>query len=61
MNEVVEIFMKRDGMSKAEACEAVQNIVDETFELMTSDDPAEAEEFWTSSTGLETDYLLDLI
>lgn len=61
MNEVVEIFMKRDGMSKAEACKFVREILDETFELMTSDDPAEAEEFWTSSTGLETDYLLGLI
>lgn len=61
MNEVVEIFMKRDGMSKTEACEAVQNIVDETIEIMESEGIEEAEEFWTSSTGLETDYLLGLI
>lgn len=61
MNEVVEILMKRDGMSKTEACEAVQNIVDETFEIMASEGSEEAEDFWTSSTGLETDYLLGLI
>jgi len=61
MNEVVEIFMKRDGMSKTEACKAVQDIVDETFELMASEGSEEAEDFWMSSTGLETDYLLGLI
>ena len=61
MNEVVEIFMKRDGMSKAEACEFAREILDETIELMWSGGSDEAEEFWTSSTGLETDYLLGLI
>ena len=61
MNEVVEILMKRDGMSKTEACKFVREILDETIELMTSEGSEEAEEFWMSSTGLETDYLLGLI
>ena len=61
MNEVVEIFMKRDGMSKTEACKVVREILDETIELMASEGHEEAEDFWMSSTGLETDYLLGLM
>lgn len=33
MNEVVEILMKRDGMSKTEACEFVREILEKQSNL----------------------------
>ena len=57
MNKVVKILMERDGITKKEA----EELVEETREALSSCDPWEAEEITADYLGLELDYLLDII
>lgn len=57
MNKVVEILMKRDGMTKAEA----ESLVEETREELLSGDPWEAEDIIADYLGLESDYIMDIL
>lgn len=56
-NRVVEILMKRDGMSEEEATD----LVDETREELLNCDPWEAEDIMADMLGLELDYIFDVI
>lgn len=57
MNKVVEILMKRDGMTKAEA----EKLIDETREELLAADPFEAEDIIADYLGLEPDYIMDIL
>lgn len=57
MKEVVNILMKRDGISKSEAV----SLVNETRELILTSDPFEADQIMADMLGLEPDYIMDLI
>lgn len=54
---VIEILMKRDGLSESEAFELVQ----ETREELLSADPWEADEIISCNLGLEPDYLMNIL
>lgn len=56
MNAIIEVLMRRDGMSKREA-EAELRRVREEFDP-TCDDP---EEILDYEFGLEPDYIFDLL
>ena len=56
MNQIVEVLMRRDGMSRKEA-EAELKRVQTEFDP-TMDDP---EEVLASEFGLELDYIFDLL
>ena len=58
MNRVVEILMKRDGMSQEEA---EQLIEDTRAELLDSTNVLDADEIIESNLGLEPDYIMDII
>ena len=58
-NEVVKILMRRDGMSKDDAIEVTQCALDEALECI--ENGGDPEESWMMATGLEPDYLFDLI
>ena len=58
MNRVVEILMKRDGISEDEASALVRETRDE---LIMLDNPFEADEIIENYLGLEPDYLEDLL
>ena len=57
VNEVVRILMERDGMTRAEA----QERVDEVREMLAEADPWEAEEILADELGLEMDYIFDIM
>ena len=58
MNKVIEILMKRDGISEDEA----KALVDETRdEIMMCDDPMEVDSIIMEYLGLEPDYLDDIL
>lgn len=58
MNRVVEILMKRDGISEEEARTLVRETRDE---LIMLDNPFEADEIIENYLGLEPDYLEDIL
>lgn len=55
MNEIIQILMKRDGLTLAEAAQSVK----EARELVA--DGANPEEVLEEEFGLEPDYILDLL
>ena len=60
MNKVVEILMRRDGCSKREATERVEQTRDELLQLGTGsfEDGQDIIEY---NLGLEPDYLFDIL
>ena len=56
-NKVVEILMRRDGMTREEAEERVQ----EVREMLVEASVCEAEDILIDELGLEMDYIFDLI
>jgi hypothetical protein len=57
MEKIVEILMKRDGMTYADA----KDLVNETRNLLLTSDPWDADEIMADMLGLEPDYIMDLI
>ena len=58
MNRVVEILVKRDGISVSEAMALVKETRDEIIML---DNPLEADDIIQEYLGLEPDYLEDIL
>lgn len=58
MNRVVEILIKRDGISVSEAMALVKETRDEIVML---DNPLEADDIIQEYLGLEPDYLEDIL
>lgn len=56
-NEVVRILMKRDGLTREEA----QERLEEVRELISEADPWEAEDIIADELGLEMDYIFDIL
>ena len=56
-NRVVEILMRRDGMTREEAEEKVQ----EVREMIVDASAFEVEDILIDELGLEMDYIFDLI
>lgn len=57
MDKIIEILMKRDGIDEEEARALVEETRDEIISL---DDPMEADNVMMDYLGLEPDYILDL-
>jgi hypothetical protein len=57
VNEVVRILMERDGMTKEEA----QETLEEVREMLSEADPWEAEDIIADELGLEMDYIFDIL
>jgi len=60
-NNVTNILMKRDNISFSEAKTLVEEALEAVLEKINDGDLFCAEDAWTEATGLESDYLLDLI
>lgn len=61
MKEVVEILMKRDDMSREEAEEFYQEVMDEMREYIEQGDYMTAELVFEEEFGLEPDYIIDAL
>lgn len=53
--EIVEIFMRRDGMTREDATELLKEAYSAVQEAILNGD--DAGEVWMEETGLEPDYL----
>ena len=58
MNRLVKILMERDGMSKEEAIQAIEDTRDE---LVDCTNALDADEIIESNLGVEPDYLYDIL
>ena len=56
-NEVVRILMERDGMTREEA----QETLEEVREMLSEAEPWEAEDIIADELGLEMDYIFDIL
>ena len=62
MNRVVEILMKRDGLSQAEATQLVADTREELLVCATDGATGmDADEIIMNNLGLESDYLFDIL
>ena len=56
-NEIVRILMERDGFTREEAEERLE----EVREMVSEADPWEAEDILADELGLEMDYIFDIL
>ncbi len=56
-----DILIQRDGMTKQEAREVVNDTLDEVLGAIENGDFSLAEDIWLSDTGLDLDDLLDAL
>lgn len=61
MNEIVEILMRRDGISELEATNIVEDCREEVLTVIGRGNFQEAEDIVAAELGLEPDYLDYLI
>jgi hypothetical protein len=61
MNRVVSILMNRDGYSKEEAIEILNDCREEMNEAIASGDYDLAEDILAGDLGLEPDYIMDIL
>ena len=61
MNRVVSILMKRDGYTKEEAIEIVNDCREEINEAIADGDYDLAEDILACDLGLEPDYIMDIL
>lgn len=61
MEEIINILMKRDGLSFEEARRQCEDTVSEVRMAIASGDYMLAEELMASDLGLEPDYLMDIL
>ena len=61
MNRVIEILMKRDGLSKEDAYDLVNEVRAEMQDAIACGDYDLAEEIIESDLGLEPDYIIDIL
>lgn len=57
MEQVIKILMERDGNTREEA----ENRIQETRELLLSSNPWESDQIMADELGLEPDYIFDII
>lgn len=61
MEEIINILCKRDGYTKSEAKQVVEETMSEVTMCIENGDFDLAEEIFTSDLGLEIDYLIDIL
>lgn len=61
MEKIINILMKRDGISFEEARRQCEDTVAEIHMAIASGDYMLAEELMMSDLGLESDYLMDIL
>lgn len=61
IDEVVEVFMNRDGMSKVDAINRLRFIMRGVNRMLIEGKSEEVEDYWMDESGLEVDYLVPLL
>lgn len=61
MNEVVEVFMRRDGMTERDAVSRLRTIMRGINRMLAEGKSEDVEDYWMDESGLEVDYLVPLL
>lgn len=61
IDEVVEVFVNRDGMSKVDAINRLRSIMRGVNRMLIEGKSEEVEDYWMDESGLEVDYLVPLL
>lgn len=61
IDEVVEVFVNRDGMSKVDAINRLRTIMRDINRMLIEGHSEEVEDYWMDESGLEVDYLVPLL
>lgn len=61
MQEIIEILMRRDGLSYADAKQAYMECKSEIMDALDGTSAMEVEEILASELGLEPDYIFNFI
>lgn len=61
MNEVVEVFMRRDGMTERDAVSRLHTIMRGINRMLAEGKSEDVEDYWMDESGLEVDYLVPLL
>lgn len=61
MNEIINILMRRDGISENEARNLVEDCMIEIHEAIAAGRYIEAEDIFMDWLGLEPDYLIQIL
>lgn len=61
MNEVVEVFMRRDGMTERDAVSRLRTIIQGVNRMLAEGQSEDVEDYWMDESGLEVDYLIPLL
>lgn len=61
IDEVVEVFVRRDGMSKVDATNRLRSIMRIINQMLIEGRSEEVEDYWMDESGLEVDYLVPLL
>lgn len=61
IDEVVEVFVNRDGMSKVDAINRLRSIMRDINQMLIERQSEEVEDYWIDESGLEVDYLVPLL
>ena len=62
MKEVIDILMKRDGLSLDDATYVLADLKEELFAMMEEEcSLTEIKDYFSDETGLELDYLLEFL
>lgn len=59
MEKIIQILMQRDGLNHGEAEKVVRSCLHTIY--MNLNDPEYCEEIWMEETGLEVDYLMEVL
>lgn len=57
MNKIIEILMRRDNLSKEDACAEIKATWEEIQDAITEGDLDQCEDILMNNLGLEPDYL----
>ena len=61
IDEVVEVFVNRDGMSKVDAINRLRSIMRVINRMLIEGKSEKVEDYWMDESGLEVDYLVLLL
>lgn len=61
IDEVVEVFVNRDGMSKVDAINRLRSIMRVINRILIEGKSEKVEDYWMDEFGLEVDYLVPLL
>lgn len=61
MEHVIAVLMRRDGISREEAVECIESVLEDVNFYVEEGEFEEAEIAWEQGVGLEVDYLMEVL